>query len=172
MDTAYEAVEAERARAAASPFFRWIQGPLERPYMRLCAADYARAMQAEYAKALAAADRCLPVPEPTDGQDTLPRLAPWSLVSDTSVSVERVAHTAAVLGAEVELTRHVLRARALRAADPKHAWPGQLPDLDSAVCPGRHWAYGVSPDGRASLRLAESPFDAREATVEYRMSEP
>ncbi len=173
MQTAYKALEAERARAAASPFFRWIQGPLERPYMRLCAADYARAVQAEYAKALAVGDHCVPVPERTDdGQGADPRLASWSLVGDDSVSVDRLAHTAAVLGAEVELTRHVLRARSLRAADPNHGWPGRLPDLDSAVCRGRHWAYAVSLDGSASVRLTDSPFDAREATVDYRMSEP
>jgi hypothetical protein len=172
METAYKAIEAERARAAASPFFRWVQGPLERPYLRLCAADYGRAVQAEYARALAARDRCRPVPERTDAPDAFPRLAPWSLVGDDSVSVDRLAHTAAVLGAEVELTRHVLRARALRAADPKHGWPGQLPDLDSAVCRGRHWDYAVSPDGGASVRLVESPFAEGEAAVAYRMSEP
>ncbi len=172
METAYKAIEAERARAAASRFFRWVQGPLERPYLRLCAADYARAVQAEYAKALAARDRCVPVPERDDEQDANARLATWSLIGDDSLAVDRVAHAAAVLGSEVELTRHVLRARALRSADPEHRWPGQLPGLDSAVCRGRQWTYAVTPDGSASVRLAENPFDEREATVEYRMSEP
>jgi hypothetical protein len=171
METAYKAIDAERARAEGR-FYRLVQGPLERPYLRLCAADYARAVQAEYAKVMAVGDRCVPVPERIDGQGPDPRLASWSLVGDGSVSIDRLAHTVAVLGAEVELTRHVLRARALRAADPKHGWPGQLPGLDSAVCRGRHWTYSVLPDGTASVRLDESPFAEREATVEYRMSEP
>jgi hypothetical protein len=76
-----------------------------------------------------------------------------------------------VLRAEVELTRHVLRARSLRAQGPGHAWPEQLPGLDSAVCRGRRWTYAVLPDGSASVRLEASPFAEREATVAFRMSE-
>lgn len=166
---ASEAMEAERARAQGL-FYRFIQGPLEKPYLRLCAADYVRAAQIEYARALLDPDPCAEAPtsSPKIAKD---RLARWSLVGDGAVSVDRLAHLAAVLRAEVELTRHVLRARALRAEVPGHVWPEQLPGLDSAVCRGRRWAYVVLPDGSASVRLEANPFAEREATVAFRMIE-
>jgi hypothetical protein len=169
MQRAASAMEAERARAQGL-FYRLVQGPLERPYLRLSAADYARAAAIEYAKARDARDPCAPMPAPSANLAER-RLARWSLVGEGALSVDRLAHTAAVLRTEVELTRHVLRARELRAADPGRGWPEQLPGLDSAVCRGRRWAYAVLPDGTASVRLEASPFAEHEATVAFRMSE-
>ena len=142
MQRASGAMEAERARAQGQ-FYRFLQGPLEKPYLRLCTADYARAAAIEYAKARDAGDPCAPMPAPS-ANVAQRRLARWSLVGEGALSVDRLAHAAAVLRTEVELTRHVLRARALRAANPGHTWPEQLPGLDSAVCQGRRWAYAVS----------------------------
>jgi hypothetical protein len=161
-----EAIEGERARARGG-FYRFLQGPLERPYLRLCGADYAAVLQRELADALAR-DACVSLPASAPPPRRL--LARWNVVGHGSASfVPRMARTVAAVRAQVELTRLVLRARALRAESPQRAWPTELADLGSSACPGRHWVYGRAADG-ATIRLDSNPFAEKEAPVEFRMS--
>jgi hypothetical protein len=155
-----EAVDAERARAREASY-RWLQGPIEKPYLRLCAADYATALAAECARTLANADRCAAVPETGPRGQTL-RLAPWNIVGDGAISLDRLARRSAVLGVEAELTALVLEARA-------GAEGGSLPE--SRVCAGRRWVVERRPAGDTAIHLDNNPFGDREATVAYRLEE-
>lgn len=159
-----DSVEAERARAS-SAFFRFVQGPLERPYLRLCAADYAGA----HSKALAEAERrSVCDGEPSD--PTRPRLRFWNLIDDDLTFAYRMSRTVAAFRTDLELTLLVLRARSLREANGGSAWPETLAGLASRSCAGRDWSYTVGSEGTASLRLNPTPFAEREATTTYRLS--
>jgi hypothetical protein len=93
MENAGEAIEAERARAR-TPFYRITQGLLERPYLRLCAADYAAALAQEYSAAVRE-DACAgPQPET---RSTTPRLAAWNIADESGVSLRRMSRNVAVL---------------------------------------------------------------------------
>jgi hypothetical protein len=166
MSNMSDAAAAERARAG-QPFYKWLQGPLERPYLGLCGADYATAMARAYSQTLAKADRCAPVPESDD--PNVP-FAPWNVLGGGSL--DRLAHSSAELGAEIELTRIVLRAREQRAKGPDRRWPRELPDLASSACAGRRWTYALDASGRPEVRLEGNPFTEQEATTRYRMDEP
>jgi hypothetical protein len=155
------AVDAEKKRIG-TPFYRYVQGPLERPYVGLVAADYAL-VQARNAAAAATADVCAPsAPAPAA------QLAAWSPIVEKDAAPLRLARMSAVLRAELELTRLVARARTLRAQAPAHGWPAELPGTGSKACAPRR--FGVQLDaGRAELRLAPSAFAEGEATVAFRM---
>jgi hypothetical protein len=55
-----DAIASEKQQTQ-TPFFRFVQGPLERPYMRLAVADYAT-VQVRTASAVASGDSCGPLP--------------------------------------------------------------------------------------------------------------
>jgi len=167
LEDAGAAVETERARARGR-LHHLVVGPLERPYLRLSAADYARASADARSEALRDGG-CSSAPDPKAPRHEA-RLALWNLMGEGSVSAARLARSAAILRVEAELTRHVLRARALREADPGRAWPRDLADMDSSACPGWRWLYEVSPDDSARVRLEANPFGGREALLGFRMS--
>ncbi len=155
---------AERRRTS-TPFHRYVQGPLEKPYLRLVVADHAMA-QAQDATAAGGSDACgLEPPQPAA------RRAPWSLFGETASSfIPRLARSTAALRVELELTRLVLRARSLRALSPKREWPAQLPGAaDSRACPGRRFVSVVEA-GHAQIRLEPNGFGEKEATVSFRMA--
>jgi hypothetical protein len=154
------ALEQEQTRTS---FFRYVQGPLERPYMRLAAADYTM-VRARTASAVAAGDSCGPTPLPAPSQ-----VAPWSALAETGEPlVPRLARTGAILRAELELTRLVARARRLRAQSRRLAWPSELPGATSQACPGRRFVAQLS-EGQAEIRLEPAAFSEQEATVSFRM---
>ena len=156
------AIAREQEQAETS-FFRYVQGPLERPYMRLAAADYTM-VQARTASAVAAGDSCGPAPLPAPSQ-----IAPWSALAETGEPlVPRLARTGAILRAELELTRLVARARALRAQSRRFAWPSVLPEAASQACPGRRFVAELT-EGQAEIRLEPAAFSDQEATVSFRM---
>jgi len=155
------AVDAEKKRIA-TPFYRYVQGPLERPYVGLVAADYAL-VQARNAAAAAGADVCAP-----SALAPAAAIAPWSPIVEKDAAPLRLARMSAVLRAELELTRLVARARTLRAQAPQHGWPSDLPGTSSKACAPRR--FGVQLDaGRAELRLVPNAFTEGEATVAFRM---
>jgi hypothetical protein len=157
-----EAIAAEQQRAQTG-FFRYVQGPLERPYMRLAAADYTM-VQARMASALAAGDSCGPGPLPAPAQT-----APWSALAETGEAlVPRLVRTGAILRAELELTRVVERARALRVQSRRLAWPRELPAAESRTCPGRRFVAQLI-EGQAEIRLEPAAFSGEEATIAFRM---
>jgi len=156
------AIDLEQQQTQTS-FFRYVQGPLERPYMRLAAADYTL-VQARTASAVAAGDSCGPAPLPAPSQ-----VAPWSALAETGEPlVPRLARTSAILRAELELTRLVARSRALRAQSRPLAWPRELPGAASQACPGRRFVAQLS-EGQAEIRLEPAAFSEQEATVSFRM---
>jgi hypothetical protein len=161
---ALQAVEAERARARR-PFYRFVQGPLEKPWLRLSAADFVAAAAAERA---VASQRGVCAAE-ARAEGAAPRLPFWNLMGEDALPNDLLFKGEAARRAEVELTRHVLRARALRAAALDGAWPAALPGLESAVCPSWRWRYETGADGGATVRLEGHSFGEREATVAYRM---
>lgn len=157
------AVAAERRRADA-PFHRFVQGPLERPYVRLVVADHVLARAQVLSAALAASDPC--------GAATVvaaPRRASWSPLAAPGDFAPRLVRAATVLGVELELTRLVERARFMRGLDKGGAWPGGLGGDDSRTCPGRHFVLAVE-DGHAEVRLEPSAFAEKEAVVSFRMA--
>jgi hypothetical protein len=158
-----QAVSEERKRIE-TPFYSYLQGPLEQPYVRLVVADYAM-VQAQTAAAVAAGDSCgaQPIAPPA-------RLASWNPLGDAGASLQaRLARSRAVLRAELELTRLVLRARSLRAQSPSREWPSELPGADvSRACPGRRFVARTE-DGVAEIRLEPQAFGEKEATVAFRM---
>jgi hypothetical protein len=156
------AVDVEKKRIA-TPFYRYLQGPLERPYVGLVAADYAL-VQAQNAAAAAKVDACAPSPLAPAAQ-----IAPWSPIVETDEPAPlRLARSSAVLRAELELTRLVARARTLRLQSPGRAWPAELPETSSKACAPRHFVTRVDA-GRAEIRLAPNAFAEGEATVAFRM---
>jgi hypothetical protein len=159
-----EASAAERRRTTTS-FHRYVQGPLEKPYLRLVAADHAL-VQARVASAAGGGDPCGPEPP-----EPAARRAAWSILGEAGDPfIPRLARSAAVLRVELDLTRLVLRARSLRALSPKREWPVQLPgDAESRACPGRRFV-SVVEQGRAQIRLEPNAFEEREATVSFRMT--
>jgi hypothetical protein len=163
LESLWEVASAERRRTR-TPFHRYVQGPLEKPYLRLVAADHAM-VEARVLSAVLGEDPCgeklaEPAAQP----------APWSpLVQAGDPFVPRLARSAAVLGVELELTRLVQRARFLRAASPKHEWPAELPGADSHVCAGRHFVARAE-SGQEEIRLEPIPFGENEATVSFRMA--
>ncbi len=46
---------------------------------------------------------------------------------------------------DLELTRKILQVKALAATEGK--WLPSVPDMESSICPGAKWVYGVAPDG-------------------------
>lgn len=157
-----EAIASERQQTQ-TPFFRFVQGPLERPYMRLAAADYAT-VQVRTASAVASGDSCGPLPLAASAE-----VARWSALAETGEPfVPRLGRTAAILRAELELTRLVERARTLRAQSRRLAWPNDLPGADSQACPGRRFVAQLV-DGQAEIRLEPEAFANHEATVSFRM---
>jgi len=158
-----EAVASEK-QLSGTRFFHYVQGPLERPYMRLVAADYAT-VQAQTAGFVAGGDSCGPAP-----LAPLSRLARWSPLAEMEQPfVPRLARTQATLRAELELTRLVVRARALRAQSPRREWPNELQGADSRACAGRRFVARTAT-GSAEIRLEPQPFSDREATVAFRMA--
>jgi hypothetical protein len=157
-----EAIASEKQQTQTS-FFRFVQGPLERPYMRLAVADYAT-VQVRTASAVANGDSCGPMPLAASEQ-----VASWSALAETGEPfVPRLGRTAAILRAELELTRIVERARTLRAQSRRLAWPKDLPGADSQACPGRRFVAQLV-DGQAEIRLEPEAFANHEATVSFRM---
>jgi hypothetical protein len=161
-DRLAEAIASEQQRTGTG-FFRYLQGPLERPYMRLAAADYTMA-RARAAAAAAAGDSCGAAPLAPPAQ-----VAPWSALAETGEPlVPRLVRTGAILRAELELTRLVERARALRAQSRRLAWPRELPAAESQACPGRRFVAQLT-EGEAEIRLEPAAFSGHEATVAFRM---
>ena len=52
---------------------------------------------------------------------------------------------------DLELTRKVLQAKALRRADPAGRWPSWLSGIESFVCADASWGYTVDPDGTVHI---------------------
>jgi hypothetical protein len=161
------AIEVERERAMGA-FYRLLQGPLEKPYLRLCAADYALATQRAYAQA-AEQDACQDPAEGTTGAKD-PGLAPWSFVASDLDFRRRLRVSLAKLQVETELTRLVLQAREGREGTGGRAWPSDLEGLASRACPGRRWTYTIGDDGSASLRLEPNAFGQKGVPERFRMS--
>ena len=156
------AVDVEKKRIA-TPFYRYVQGPLERPYVGLVAADYALVQAQNYAAA-AKADACAP-----GRLAPAAEIAPWSPIVETDEPAPlRLVRSSAVLHAELELTRLVARARTLRLSSPGRAWPAELPGTSSKACAPRRFVTRVDA-GRAEIRLAPNAFAEGEATVAFRM---
>ena len=158
-----DAVAAERQRTATG-LYRYAQGPLETPYMRFVAADYAT-VQAQTAAQVAAGDSC--GPKRIEPQS---RFASWSpLAEPDEPLIPSLARSAAVLRVELELTRLVVRDRTLRAQSARKEWPGELPGADaSRACAGRRFVANVEA-GRAEIRLEPKAFGEDEATASFRM---
>ena len=55
---------------------------------------------------------------------------------------------------DLELTRKVLQAKALRRSDAAGRWPGQVPGIESSACADGSWTYAVGSDG--AMRLAHA----------------
>jgi hypothetical protein len=135
---------------AGTRFFRYVQGPLERPFMRLCAAERSR-ITLRNVEALETEDGC--------GSDFLsretPDLEPQSvcrfLYGGESLSYTRLWRSAAGLRIQAELTEWVLKARAARAGAGHDAWPAELEGPAGACREGR-FLYRVLENGEASLR--------------------
>jgi hypothetical protein len=160
-----DAVASERRRIE-TPFYVYAQGPLELPYMRLVAADSA-SVEAQTAAQVAAGDSCGPKPIVP-----LAHLASWSPIQETDEPLlPRLARTAAMLRAELELTRLVVRARTLRAQSPAREWPSELPGSDaSRACPGRRFVAKLAA-GRAEIGLEPVPFAEKDAVTSFRMGD-
>jgi len=160
-----DAVAAERRRTE-TPFYVYAQGPLELPYMRLVAADSA-SVEAQTAAQVAAGDSCGPRPIAPQAH-----LASWSPLEQADEPLlPRLARTAAMLRAELELTRLVVRARTLRAQSPQREWPSELPGSDaSRACPGRRFVSKLLA-GRAEIRLEPVPFGEKDAVTSFRMGD-
>jgi hypothetical protein len=158
-----EAVDAERARAREAGY-RWLQGAIEKPYLRLCAADYATVLASACARTLASIDRCAALAE-SDSSGPTDRLAPWNIVGDDAVFLDRLARRSAMLGIEAELTALVLEAR----SSPPGAEKG--PPFESRVCAGRRWVVERRAAGGTAIHLDNNPFAEREATVAYRLED-
>jgi hypothetical protein len=164
LESLWEEAAAERRRTR-TPFHRYVQGPLERPYMRLVVADHAM-VEAKIVSAVLAEDPCTPRPA-----EPAARPASWSpLVQSADPFVPRLARSTAVFRVELELTRLVQRARFLRAASPRHEWPAELAGTDSRACAGRRFVARVDEEGSEEIRLESSPFADDEATVAFRMA--
>jgi hypothetical protein len=59
---------------------------------------------------------------------------------------------------DAELTALILEARGEKAASREGAWPTQLVNLESSVCPGRFWSYRRSPSGGVTIAFGgEAP---------------
>jgi hypothetical protein len=56
---------------------------------------------------------------------------------------------------ELELTQKILQVKEMAAKEGK--LPESLPNMESAVCPGYQWVYGVAEDKRRSLSLTPVP---------------
>lgn len=154
-----DALAAERRRTT-TPFYRFVQGPLEKPGIRLLVADHV-AVQAREAAAAKGADPCRDLPGAT------PAAVPGS--PDEGSFVASLARRTAVTRVELELTRVVQRARFLRALSPKREWPAELGSVDSRVCTGRRFVARFEGDA-AEVRLEPNPFGEKEATVSFRMT--
>lgn len=163
LESLWEEAAAERRRTR-TPFHRYVQGPLEEPYLRLVVADHAL-VQAQIVSGNLAQDPCGPKPA-----EPAARPASWSpLVQAGDPFVPGLARSAAVLRVELELTRLVQRARFLRAASPKHEWPAELPGTDSRACAGRRFLARVD-EGQEEIRIEPRPFGDDEAAVSFRMA--
>src|SRR5262249_51888285 len=149
------AVETEKRRIG-TPFYRYVQGPLERPYVGLVAADYAL-VQAQNAAAVSKADACAP-----SALAPAAEIAPWSPIVETDPAPLRLARVSAVLRAELELTRLVARARTLRAQSPGHGGPAELPGTSSRACAPRSFG-GQRDTSRPELRLGPHAFPPGQA---------
>ncbi len=155
-----DAVLAERRRTG-TPFYRYVQGPLEKPFVRLVVA---RSVAAQVLEAAAAAgvDPCGDAPvAPPASQGRGP--------SGEGLFVERLARLTAAMRAELELTRLVERARFLRALSPKREWPAELRSVDSRACAGRRFVARFEGNV-AEIGLEPNPFGEKEASVTFRMT--
>ncbi len=56
---------------------------------------------------------------------------------------------------DLELTQKILQVKALAATEGK--WLPSVPDMESSICPGAKWVYGVAPDGTMSIEFSEKP---------------
>lgn len=122
-----------------------LTAPLERRYLRLCAADDSRVLAA-----LAVETRALEPCSPPDDAGVLGRLARWNVVGRIALpSLTKVWQS--LLGAQldVELTRKVLALRAQRG--PDGAWPESWSDTRSEVCSTGSWSYTRNADDGISL---------------------
>jgi hypothetical protein len=157
-----EALLAER-RKPGTLLYRFVLGPLERPYVRLVAADYATAL----ARAAAVApghDACasgarLATPQP---------LAWWSPLRQERLDLPGwVRRREAAFRVELELTRLVLRTRGAGSEGGGLA----RAEAGSAACPGSRWVHEARPDG-TWIRLEPNGFAGAEATGSFRLLRP
>lgn len=139
--------EAPRRSGWSSAGLRLLQ-PFERSFSRLSAADYARVVAGQVDR-LARAPVCQP---PADlSERGRAELAPWNAPGRVWLpNLGRISRLPLLHALDVELTGKVLALRAQRAANG--AWPAQLADPASQVCPGATWTYDRRADG--SLVLA------------------
>ncbi len=152
-----EALLAER-QVARSAFYRYVQGPLERPVLRLVAADGA-AVLAGAAGAAAGA-----------GRQATARLAAWSPLRPESLDLAPwVRRREAAFRAELELTRLVLRTRLARLRARVLPKARSLPEAASQACPQGRWTLESAPDG-VWIRLEPNPFAEHEATVAFHLT--
>jgi hypothetical protein len=154
-----DALATERRRTE-TPFYRCVQGPLEKPWLRLVVADFL-AVQAREAAAAVDIDPCRDVPAATPSPATGP--------PDEGSFVATLVRRTTAMRVELELTRLVERSRFLRALSPKREWPAELSRVDSRACKGRRFVARFE-DSAAEIRLEPNPFGEKEATVTFRMT--
>jgi hypothetical protein len=140
-----------------SPADRWSWLILYAPYLRLVASDYSDALR----KGVEELKKTDPCRIDWAGLEVLDRksensLAWWNLYGRTgTVGPARAWLSAARTALSLELTQKVLTIRTVEKE--RGAWPAELPNLQSEVCPGSRWTYSAPGDGRVSLTLETSP---------------
>jgi hypothetical protein len=142
--------------AMETAYQRWVQAPIERPYLRLSAANYSDVIRRVVAS-LAKTDPCSQEAR-TIGETAATWVPRWNVLGSVAMpNFSRLWLQVGREGLAAELTLKVLEARAARAASPQGTWPAELPSLRSTVCPAVTWSYKVAPEG-ATLAANPDPF--------------
>jgi hypothetical protein len=152
---------------AETPFFRYVQGPLESPFLRLGASSHSGWLS-ESLTELRGQNLCS-FDEQAFAAKRLAALPRYDLVARWQASSFMEWRTVRLAALEAELTLQVLQARARRRASKDATWPSGPTSTPSTVCPGLVWRYDVAEDGTASIAPSKNPFTPAEATLTFRM---
>ncbi|MGB7272718.1 MAG: hypothetical protein WBC69_05435, partial [Geitlerinemataceae cyanobacterium] len=124
--------------------------PVMKPYIRFSAIDAYRVKEQSLATS-ARHNVCVSDSIAVDG------FSPWNYIGRTfnsnwmSNPIGRVDKSML----DLELTQKILQVKALAAKEGK--WLPSVPDMESSICPGAKWVYGVAPDGTMSIEFSEQP---------------
>lgn len=163
-DKRYEDVQPDRAEELR---WKYIIGPLIKPYYRICVAEYSKRASEFIGQVHKKNDICT-----SDQYSFIRRETPYSSWNEVQIphaywnEIDPIFHffpyqhylfPLEVVWLNIELTDKVLKIKEAKAVSPDGKWPTSIPGIESSICQGARWNYRVTPDGKMCISINKPP---------------